>query len=138
MRYIINDAPAWSEELARYLNAVITFLGSAMAIRIGAHVSLDFLTSILGEKAKRTISFFNEIICLVFFVLLMLSSITYIKDAGDQLATGLRIPMGIPYSIIVISSILGILYCIPPVFGPVRATSWADSHLLDRAIFWAA
>ena len=31
-----------------------------------------------------------------------------------------------------------ILSCIPPVFGPVRATSWADSRFLDCAIFWAA
>ena len=121
MRYFFNDSPSWTEELARYINAAVTFFGTAIAVRVGSHVSLDFLPSLLSEGVRRKLNIINEIICLLFFIILFISSYSYMKEAGDQLAASLRIPMAIPYSAILLSAVLGFVYSLEQLINKIGA-----------------
>lgn len=40
-RYVLNDSLVWTEEIARYLLIGITFIGSAMAMRKGTHITVE-------------------------------------------------------------------------------------------------
>lgn len=42
-RYVMNDTPTWVEQAALMMIVWITFLGAAVGVRNGAHLSIDFL-----------------------------------------------------------------------------------------------
>ena len=52
-RYIFNQPPAWTEELARYCQVWIVLLASSLCIRKGSHLAVDYLGPALGAPARR-------------------------------------------------------------------------------------
>ena len=42
-RYVLNDSPGWTEEIARFLLILVGFIGSITAVRKGSHIFLEFL-----------------------------------------------------------------------------------------------
>ena len=59
-RYVLNNPPSWSEELARFLVVWITMLGSAVLVNKEGHISVDFLVNRLPSRAKRLLSFIRD------------------------------------------------------------------------------
>lgn len=55
-RYALDDSAAWTEEIARYLLIVVTFVGGSMAMRRNTHIHLEFLYRFLPAKAGRVLS----------------------------------------------------------------------------------
>ena len=47
-RYVLNSSLGWTEEIARYLLIVVTFLGSAMAVRKRSHIAVEFCYRYFG------------------------------------------------------------------------------------------
>ena len=52
-RYVFNDPPSWTEELARYCQVWIILLTSSICIRKGSHLSVDYFGHRIGVEAKR-------------------------------------------------------------------------------------
>src|SRR3954454_22223879 len=42
-RYVLNDSLTWTEEVARYLLIVITFIGAGIAVRRNSHIYVEML-----------------------------------------------------------------------------------------------
>ena len=51
-RYVLNDSLGWTEEIARYLLILVTFVGSIMAMRKGSHIAVEALLVFLPKEAK--------------------------------------------------------------------------------------
>lgn len=51
-RYVLNDSLSWTEEAARYLLVVLTFVGSAAAVRRGSHIRVEALEMALPPRAR--------------------------------------------------------------------------------------
>lgn len=51
-RYVLNDSLAWTEEVARYLLVVLTFIGAAGAVRRGTHIRVEALEMALPARAR--------------------------------------------------------------------------------------
>jgi TRAP-type C4-dicarboxylate transport system permease small subunit len=52
MRYVMNDSLVWSEPASVILMGWFIFLGAAVGIREGYHLSFDVLLYFLPQKAK--------------------------------------------------------------------------------------
>ena len=59
-RYALNDSVAWTEEVARYLLIVLTFIGSAGAVRRGTHIRVEALEMALPMRARRVLWAFQD------------------------------------------------------------------------------
>lgn len=66
-RYALNDSVAWTEEVARYLLIVLTFVGSATAVRRGTHIRVEALEHALPPPARRVLWALQDALRLAFW-----------------------------------------------------------------------
>lgn len=88
-RYVLNNAPSWSEAGARGLMVWMTFLVAPTAYRWGAYVSIDTLTHALRGRTKYVLSFALNISALILIVTLLWLSIDFVDRGLTRRATGL-------------------------------------------------
>jgi TRAP-type C4-dicarboxylate transport system permease small subunit len=55
-RYVLADSAAWTEEIARYLLIVVTFVGASMAVRRNTHIHVEFAYRYLPQPLQRAMS----------------------------------------------------------------------------------
>ncbi|MCA3179720.1 MAG: TRAP transporter small permease [Burkholderiaceae bacterium] len=60
-RYVLSDSAAWTEEIARYLLIVVTFVGASMAVRRNSHIHVEFLYRWLPPAVGRAMSTFVDV-----------------------------------------------------------------------------
>ncbi|MSQ73810.1 MAG: TRAP transporter small permease [Betaproteobacteria bacterium] len=105
-RYVLNDALAWTEELARYSMIWLTWLGGGLAIRRGAHIAVEFVTDALPEKARSVVVMFGRVAVFFFLGVCLWYSIELTARVSAQSTIALGISMQIPYASIPVGSLL--------------------------------
>lgn len=99
-RYILNDPLSWTEEIARYLMIWICFLGSAMALKYGEHISVSFVRERFAPRIRQTVGFCVGMTVLAFFVLATWEGIVITIQVSEQQAPATWISMAWAYSCI--------------------------------------
>ncbi|HVL70867.1 MAG TPA: TRAP transporter small permease [Beijerinckiaceae bacterium] len=51
-RYVLNASLGWTEEIARYLLIMVTFIGSITAMRKGTHISVEALLIYMPPRVR--------------------------------------------------------------------------------------
>lgn len=100
LRKGFNYSISWSEEVSRMMIAWFIFIGSSMAVKENAHVSMDVLASILTGRVKIVIEIMVNIVNIIFCIVMINAGIGMIKSAIEigSMATSVRIPLYIPYA----------------------------------------
>lgn len=71
IRYLLPFSVPWTEEAARYILILITFLGAAVALRRGDHICVSTFLERMSERTRRKFYLaFAPIICLFLVVIL--------------------------------------------------------------------
>ncbi len=65
-RYVLNDSIIWSEPAAVILMGWFIFLGAAVGIREGYHLSFDVLLMVLPDKAKQVLFTISDVVVAAF------------------------------------------------------------------------
>jgi TRAP-type transport system small permease protein len=65
-RYVLADSAAWTEEIARYLLIMVTFLGGAMAVRRNTHIHVEFVYRYMPASFGRVLSTAVDIVRVLF------------------------------------------------------------------------
>ncbi|WP_050521556.1 TRAP transporter small permease [Pseudorhodobacter wandonensis] len=66
-RYVLNDSFAWTEELARYVLVLMSFLGAVSVSRKGGHIFLEFFYRYLSPMNAKRLAVLMEALSLGFF-----------------------------------------------------------------------
>ena len=66
-RYVINDSVAWTEEIARYLLAMVAYVGGAMAVRKFSHIHVEFLYVYMPRRLAYVLSVIVDVVRIAFF-----------------------------------------------------------------------
>lgn len=102
---IVHLSIPWSEELSKYLLIWCTFLGSAMCIRKGSLVGLEFLKNALPQKQQKILqTALNIIVCLL-LVFLIIIGFWSVKRVYFQITPVLKQSMGLMYAAIPVGSV---------------------------------
>lgn len=97
-RYVLDHAPSWSEELARYLMVWLTMLGSAAVLRSGGHISVTTLADALGPTALAVVLAMRDAAMVAASGVLAWWGILFAQMNSVQESAAMEIPMSIPYA----------------------------------------
>ena len=69
-RYILNATPTWVEQAALLMVVWITFLGAAVGVRRGTHLSVDFIRDAMPGRLRHAALVFVSLALLFFGAML--------------------------------------------------------------------
>lgn len=130
LRYGFNYSISWSEEISRMMIAWFIFIGSSMAVKDNAHVSMDILDSIISGRLKILVGIIVDIINIIFCTIIITAGIGMIKNAIaiGSMATSINIPLYIPYASVPVGvSLMLIRYIISIVNGFRSLIKFSDN-----------
>lgn len=73
-RYVLNDSPGWTEEIARYLLIGVTFIGSVMAMRKGTHIAVEAIFKYLGPRTRHVLLLVVDLTVVLFCIFLAITA----------------------------------------------------------------
>ncbi len=101
LRYSPLGIPAFTEELARYAMVWMALLATAVAVREGSHIRIDFIPAVLGVLAPpvaRGLEWLLDAVTLAVCLTILWQGLDIVSFAAGQRSDGLRIPMSWPYA----------------------------------------
>ncbi|MEL7564263.1 MAG: TRAP transporter small permease [Dehalobacterium sp.] len=119
-RYVLQSPPNWTDEVARYMSVWLTFLGAAIAFRLGAHLGVDYFVGLLPGNGRSIAGIFiNIVLCIVLFFVITLGyqQAQFVKI---QLSPALRLPMNIPYLAIPVGGALMLVEVLNNTWKEIR------------------
>lgn len=108
-RFFLDQPLAWTEELARYLLIWITFLGSAYAMAIKAHIGTEYIQKFLSPLMNKIILALAAVLSILFFIVMVHQGYLLSARSMTQTSPTLLVPMGYIYMVIPISGVLLIM-----------------------------
>lgn len=110
----IGHAPAWAEEAVRYLVIWITFIGSGVCFRRGAHYGVDVIRRVNSKPFQKFIAAFVLIVSGIFAFSLLYFGAKYtaFTMASGQKTAALGWPVWLVYISVPIGGALVIIHLI--------------------------
>lgn len=99
-RYVIQDSAAWTEEIARYLLIVVTFVGASMAVRRNTHIHVEFLYRYMPHAATRLLSTLVDLFRIALLGYATWLSVELVPKMHNLQMTVVDFPMSYVYGIV--------------------------------------
>ena len=127
-RMVLKIPVHWPEELARYLIVWITFLAAIAAMRQGAMIGVDILTSRFKGIPLLLLKIFQDLVILGFASVITYncSIIVFMQIEMEQISPALQVNMAIPYSAILVWGTLTVCEMIIDLVRQVKAFSQGE------------
>jgi TRAP-type transport system small permease protein len=114
LRNTMSIPLVWSEELARYLTILLTFLGGAIAMAHDEHVVVDVVVNLLPRRLQVLVRTFADLAVAAFLILLIKLSIDMFRmpTLWFQYSPALRFPLVYLYLSLPAGCLLMLLFLI--------------------------
>jgi TRAP-type C4-dicarboxylate transport system permease small subunit len=96
-RYVFNQPPAWTEELARFCQVWIVLLASSICIRKGSHLAVDYLGSAVGARARKAIAVITGCLIAGYAMVVAVWGVRFLAIGLDQVSPAMQLNMGLVY-----------------------------------------
>ncbi|MCJ1902608.1 MULTISPECIES: TRAP transporter small permease [Paracoccus] len=92
-RYVTGNSLTWADEVARYSMIWLTFLGSGLALRHGAHAAITNAQEALPGRGQRILRLAILLVLFAFFGFMVWVGIDYMNRMSIQRSAALQVPM---------------------------------------------
>ena len=99
-RYVLNDSLAWTEEIATYCLVAVVFIGSAMCVRIGRHIHVDFLFRYLPAGIARALATCIDAVRTAFFGYAAYLVWRFMEIVEGETMTTIMLPKNLIYGLV--------------------------------------
>jgi TRAP-type C4-dicarboxylate transport system permease small subunit len=96
-RYIFNQPPAWTEELARYCQVWIVLLASSLCIRKGSHLAVDYLGPALKAPLRRVLATVTGTLMATYALVVTVWGVRLVAVGLQQVSPAMQLNMGLVY-----------------------------------------
>lgn len=93
MRYVMNNAPRWGDEIALLCMVWFGFLSAAVALKEDRHIRINFWNLFLPPKVHKILEIVVHLIGLVTACVFFKYSLHLVSLAGMTRMTGSRLPL---------------------------------------------
>lgn len=103
-RYVFNIPLGWSEEVARFSFAWVSFFGASALMRVREHINVTIFVDRFPPRLRSgavLVANLCGLICVYFF---LIGGIALTTNEWGQLAPAMQIPMGWVYLVIPVSA----------------------------------
>lgn len=97
-RYVLDRAPPWSEELARFLMVWITMLGAAAVSRGHGHIAVTTLPDALAPGARRALGLVRDLVVLWVAWVVGVHGLAMAELLSFQASPAFEVSMALPYA----------------------------------------
>lgn len=111
-RFVLNDSPSWTEPMAVILMGWFIFLGAAVGIREGYHLSFDVVLMVLPQKGKDIMHSISDVLLITFAGGMVYYGYNLAALAWQATLPSLGFPGGVAYMPIVAGGALMIIFSI--------------------------
>jgi TRAP-type transport system small permease protein len=110
-RYVLNDSPGWTEEIARYLLIGVTFIGSVTAMRKGTHIAVEALFKYLQPRLRHQLLLAIDLIVALFCIFLAVTA-AELSLRTNQFMVTINISKALVYWIVCASFVAMAFYAV--------------------------
>ena len=112
-RYVFNSPSTKSEELLTYSFTWLAMLSAALVFGKRDHIAMTFIYDKMSQSTKKILSIINEVLVLVFAVIVLIYGGIYItRLTATQLTASLGVPMSYIYVVVPLSGFITSLYAV--------------------------
>lgn len=119
MRYAFDHPLYFADELACFMMIWMAFIGAAVNLKKGEHIKVAILMERLRPKWRLRLKIFNDIMVLIFVVIMLLYGVKLTLDAHILLTPAMEMPTSYLYAIVPASA-LAMLLRIRTWFGKTK------------------
>ena len=120
-RFVFKSPIHWQEEVCLYLLYLVVLSGAILAIRRGAHISVDFVSQRLNPHQQTLLKIVIYSFVLICCIFITYSGFLYCTSVGDRRSSELRIMMKYIYMMFPIAGILMSVYSLREVLDACRS-----------------
>jgi TRAP-type C4-dicarboxylate transport system permease small subunit len=120
-RYLLADPASWTEELARFLLIWIGMLGASYAFRQKAHLGLELLPGKLEGTAAAALRYFTLLVIAAFATTVLIAgggNLVSLTWELRQYSAVLGMPIAWVYSVVPLTGVIIVFYCVVQAFEP--------------------
>lgn len=111
-RYILNDSPRWTEELARYTFIWVHFLGATICVRTGSNATISLFRDMMHGFPRRALEAVITLITGVVGAVMIYGGIEMAQRTHRQLTVGMKMPMSFVYASAAVFGVITVIYAI--------------------------
>jgi TRAP-type C4-dicarboxylate transport system permease small subunit len=115
-RYALNQSPSWSEATAVLLMGWFIFLGAAVGIREGYHLSFDVLLYVMPEGGKRFLHTVSDLVVTLFACGMVVYGAMLAYGTWDATLPTVGLPGGFAFLALVAGGMLMVLFSVERIF----------------------
>ena len=119
MRTFFSAPLKWAEELARYLQIWITFLGIGYGIRRGSHIGMTLLKDRLPPGLKALCGLIVDVAGFLAFIVLFRTSLQFLAHQ-NVVSTAMELPMQLVYLVIPVGAVIYMAYDMGMIVSDIR------------------
>jgi len=108
-RYVFNQPPAWTEELARFCQVWIILLASSICLRKGSHLAVDYLGPALAPRVRRAVAVATGCLIVVYSAVVVVWGVGLVVIGSVQTSPAMQLNMGLVYLVFPIAGGLMVL-----------------------------
>lgn len=109
-RFILSSPLAWTDEISRYMFVWSTMLGCAYLACNNGHSRVDILINALKGKKKLVVQLIVDLMCDVFFVIMIVGGITMVQVSASSVSPACSIPMSLMYLSVPFAGVVMLLF----------------------------
>jgi len=109
-RFVLNDTPTWTESVSIIVMGWFIFLGAAVGIREGYHLSFEILLYVIPKKAERVFHTISDCVVITFASGMVVYGTQLAMRTWSNTIPNVGIPTGVGYIAIIAGGALMVLF----------------------------
>jgi TRAP-type C4-dicarboxylate transport system permease small subunit len=121
-RYVMNDSPTWTENLALVLILYVTLIGAAVGVRDAGHIGMESLLVLVPEAIRTKLEVVIHVLVAIFGVFMVWNGWILGASVAPYKLPNINLSEGVRYVPLAISGLLIILFSVEHIIAIARGT----------------